>query len=66
MVYVEFSRCELLKAKRKVTHTMYRGLSGGGPRKQWAIDFHGVGIEGEKANVLGTIDMYTSHVEFKS
>ena len=38
---------------------MYRGLSGEAPRKQWAMDFHGVDTEGEKANVLGAIDMDT-------
>ena len=44
---------------------MYRGLSGEAPQKRWAMDFHGVGTEGGKANVLGVIDMDTSHVELK-
>jgi transposase-like protein len=61
--YAECSSCELLKAKRNITHSQYRGVSGEAPRKRWAIDFHGVGAEDAKANVLGAIDMDSLHVE---
>ena len=61
--YIECSRCELLKAKRNITHSQSRAVSGEAPRKRWAIDFHGVGAEGEKANVLGAIDLDSLHVE---
>ena len=61
--YRECNCCELLKAKRNLTHSKYRGASGMAPRKRWAMDFHGVGSEGEKANVLGAIDLDSFHVE---
>ena len=61
--YTECSRCELLKAKRNITHSRYRGVSGEAPRKEWQIDFHGVGAEDAKANVLGAIDKNSLHVE---
>jgi hypothetical protein len=61
--YKQCNRCELLKAKRNLTHSKYRGASDMAPRKRWAMDFHGVGSEGEKANVLGAIDLDSFHVE---
>ena len=61
--YLECSRCEVLKAKRNITHSQYRGVSGEAPRKRWSMDFHGVGGEEDKANVLGAIDKDSLHVE---
>ena len=61
--YSECGRCNLLKAKRNLTHASSRGISGEAPRKRWAMDFHGVGTEGRKANILGAIDLDSLHVE---
>jgi hypothetical protein len=61
--YKQCNRCELLKAKHNLTHSKYRGASGMAPRKRWAMDFDGVGSEGEKANVLGAIDLDSFHVK---
>ena len=61
--YPECGRCNLLKAKRNLTHASSRGISGEAPRKRWAMDFHGVGTEERKANILGAIDLDALHVE---
>ena len=61
--YAECTRCNLLKAKRNITHAQSRGISGEAPRKRWAMDFHGVGTEDRKANVLGAIDLDSLHIE---
>ena len=61
--YALCPRCNLLKAKRNITHAQSRGVSGEAPHKRWAMDFHGVGTEGRKANILGAIDSDSLHVE---
>ena len=61
--YEQCTRCELLKAKRNLTHSQYSSRSGEAPRKRWAMDFHGVGATNAKANVLGAIDLDSYHVE---
>ena len=61
--YEQCTRCELLKAKRNLTHSQYSSRSGEAPRKRWAMDFHGVGSTKAKANVLGAIDLDSYHVE---
>ena len=63
--YKECARCNLLKAKRNLCHAQFRGVSGQSPRKRWAMDYHGVGGEGEKANVLGAIDLDSLFVELR-
>ena len=61
--YLECSCCELLKAKRNITHSQHRGVSGESPRERWKLKFHGVGAGHAKANDLGAIDKDSLHVE---
>ena len=61
--YSQCTRCELLKAKRNLTHSRYSGASGEAPRKRYAMDYHGVGATNAKANVLGAIDLDSFHIE---
>ena len=61
--YAECAKCELVKTKRNLTHTQFRCVSRGPPHKCWTMDFHGVGAEGCKANVLGVIDLDSLQVK---
>jgi hypothetical protein len=63
--YKVCARCNLLKAKRNLCHARFRGVSGMSPRKRWAMEYHSVGGEGEKANVLGAIDLDSLYVELR-
>ena len=62
---LEGPRCKLLKAKRNLAHATFRRAAGGPSRKRWGMDFHGVGTEDVKCNVLGAIDLDSLWVELR-
>ena len=61
--YAKCTRCNMLKAKRNKTHAQSRGISSKAPHERWAMDFHGVGTEDQKANVLGAINLDFLHIK---
>lgn len=63
--YLECPRCELLKAKRNLAHATFCDVAGGPPQKCWGMNFHGVGTEDIKGNVLGAINLDPLWVELR-